>query len=59
MIRHESGGVGVALSGYDATELNTVVGQRLVLVRELCGWAWVENEEGESGWVPIQSIAAV
>lgn len=59
MIRQESGTVGVALSEYDATELNTVEGQHLVLVRELCGWAWVENEDGESGWVPKESIAAL
>jgi hypothetical protein len=58
IIRLETDAEGIALSEYDATELDTEVGQRVVRVRELCGWAWVENEHGESGWVPRESIAA-
>ncbi len=58
IIRLEPDGDGTALSEYDARELDTEVGERVVTVRELCGWSWVENEDGECGWVPAKSIVA-
>ena len=49
---------GVATSAYTARELNTDVGERLSCVTELAGWLWVENEKGESGWVPKDTVRA-
>jgi len=45
-----------AIEDYDATELNVVPGERLVVHRELAGWFWVCNEDGTLGWVPADSI---
>ena len=42
----------IATCGYSARELDTRVGERLTLHAELAGWLWVENREGELGWIP-------
>lgn len=44
---------------YSARELNTTKGEYLTLLFELAGWAWVENENKESGWVPLNTIQRV
>ncbi len=44
---------------YCADELNTEIGEPLVLHCRLNGWGWVENEHKESGWVPMESIQPV
>jgi len=49
---------GTALSEYNARELNTTVGQRVLCLRELNGWICVENELGETGWIPTNTVAA-
>ena len=40
---------GVATAPYTARELNTVVGESLLMHRELNDWLWVENARGETG----------
>ncbi len=49
---------GVAIGDYTARELNTQVGERLSGLNELEGWLWVENEKGDSGWVPKSTVRA-
>ena len=49
---------GLAIENYTARELNTVTGETLVCRRELNGWLWVENDRGESGWVPKKTTDA-
>ncbi len=51
-IRKSSDSAGFASHDYTAKELNTLEGDRLVKHGELNDWLWVENEYGESGWVP-------
>lgn len=41
---------------YDSTELNTIRGQRVSVVLELCGWALVDDESGSRGWVPSVTL---
>lgn len=48
---------GIALSAYDATELNVSVGQVLTRVAELNGWYWCVDENGSYGWVPGENCA--
>jgi uncharacterized protein YgiM (DUF1202 family) len=46
----------IALQDYSARELNTRIGEKVILQHELNGWGWVENENNESGWVPLYTI---
>lgn len=55
----DAGTTGIAMHDYSAQELNTKIGQELVLHYELKGWGWVENDHGECGWVPMQTIHLV
>lgn len=41
---------------YSARELTVQTGERLLVVRREGGWAWVRNEQGESGWVPERHL---
>ena len=59
IIRPGTEGQGIALSEYDATELDTEVGQEVVFLREHKGWSLIETGSGETGWVPNATIAPV
>ncbi len=50
-------GAAVAREDYTARELDTEEGERVRSLRELDGWAWVENERRQSGWVPVATLA--
>ena len=45
----------LALQHYSARELDTRVGEPLVLISELHQWLLVENLRGEVGWVPAET----
>jgi uncharacterized protein YgiM (DUF1202 family) len=45
-----------ALHDYDATELSVAVGEVLTVLNEESGWAWCENKNGRTGWVPADCI---
>jgi uncharacterized protein YgiM (DUF1202 family) len=47
-----------ALSEYNARELDTFVGERISCLKEYGDWTWVENEDGETGWIPTETITA-
>lgn len=50
----------VVRADYDTTELATTVGEALTLVErdDRSGWAWLRNQAGQEGWVPLRTIAA-
>ena len=50
------GKTGIALQDYSARELNTRIGEQLILHYELNDWGWVENDQKKTGWVPLASI---
>lgn len=50
---------GISLQNYSACELNTKIGDQLILLQELNGWAWVENDRNEHGWVPSNTIESI
>ena len=52
-------GTAVATEYYCARELDTSVGERLRLHREMNEWVLVENERGETGWVPLATTRPV
>lgn len=52
----DAGKTATAMQDYSARELNTKIGEQLVLHYELNGWGWVENEHKEVGWVPLTTI---
>lgn len=58
IIRIDAPSQGVATREYTARELDTEVGERLSCLAELEGWLWAENEAGESGWVPRDTLSA-
>lgn len=47
---------GTANQDYNARELDTVVGEIVILVRELSEWSLVRNENGLVGWVPAKTL---
>jgi len=51
----ECEGSGVGEKNYNAHELNTKVGEELVVLSETNGWYWVERRSGEKGWVPVDT----
>lgn len=48
-----------ASEDYTAWELNTEVGERVRLQRELNDWGWVVGADGEAGWVPLATLQRV
>ncbi|MBY5968963.1 SH3 domain-containing protein [Halomonas denitrificans] len=50
---------GIATRDYDATELNTQVGEPLHVLDQLMGWGRVENALGQVGWVPLSTVEAL
>jgi SH3-like domain-containing protein len=47
---------GVARSDYCARELDVTVEERLQIKNTFCGWHYVINAQGESGWVPQECV---
>ena len=45
----------VARKNYTATELNTDVGDELLLHYVLNDWGWVEKKDSSCGWVPMKT----
>jgi hypothetical protein len=50
------GATGIARSTYTATELTVAVGDELVAHQEESGWIWCTNQQGASGWVPLDHV---
>ena len=51
-IERHSKARGVATANYTARELDTRVGELLLVHEELNDWLWVENQRGDRGWIP-------
>ncbi len=49
----------LARQDYTARELDVAAGERVRVERELAGWLWVHNDQGQSGWIPASAIAPV
>ena len=45
-----------ALRDYSAQELDVDAGDEVVLHSELGGWWWCENQDGDRGWLPNESV---
>ena len=45
----------VARKNYTATELDTAIGDALLLHYELNDWGWAEKKDGSCGWVPMNT----
>ena len=56
LIEIEADGKGRALSAYDAIELTVAAGDELVVSQEESGWLWCTNQQGKSGWVPLEKV---
>ena len=52
-------GRAIAKRDYSARELNTQVGEALILHYEVNDWGWVEKQDGSSGWVPMNTTGVV
>ncbi len=46
------GNQGFLLVEYISTELNAKINEKLVCEREIGGWLWCVNSNGEAGWIP-------
>lgn len=49
----------VVLKEYDATELDVEVDDSLTVYLEESGWYWCQKENGEKGWVPVESVRII
>ena len=56
MAFNANGTSGTARFDYAATELTGAVGDVLVIEREESGWLWCTNQEGKSGWIPLDHV---
>lgn len=45
-----------ALRDYDSFELSVDIGEILTIKEAAASWAWVENPDGEEGWVPLENL---
>jgi len=44
---------------YTATQLSVEEGESVTVEFEESEWGWVTNESGQSGWVPLEHLAAL
>ncbi len=51
--------VGIATHNYSARELDTIVGEIVILIHELNDWFLVRNEQGLVGWLPAKTLTTV
>jgi hypothetical protein len=51
----EGGNKAIAKLAYSAKELDTHLGEELLLHHEINDWGWVEKSDGSCGWVPIKT----
>jgi hypothetical protein len=42
---------------YISAELEVEIGETVSILEVVSGWAWVVNEEGEKGWVPLECLS--
>ena len=54
-LQTEEDNKGVAKQDYEARELDTCLGDELLLHYELNNWGWVEKSDGSTGWVPMNT----
>ena len=52
-------GEATALSDYDTRELDTTIGEILILHHHQEEWWWAENANGDSGWIPARAIELI
>ena len=41
---------------YDAHEMTVAVGTRVIVERELAGWALCQTGDGAGGWIPLECL---
>lgn len=51
---------GIWKAGYDysALELSVGIDERVIVLQKESGWLWCTKQNGESGWVPAENVAA-
>ncbi len=52
-------GMATALGDYDTRELDTTLGEIVILHHEQEQWWWAENARGDSGWIPARAIEPI
>lgn len=55
-IIQKNGDTAIIIEDYDAKELNITKGEKLTIIKKLNGFAFVENEYGLQGWVPLKNL---
>ena len=50
-------GTARVLHRFHARDLSVVKGERVESLREVKGWHWCRNEDGEEGWLPAYLLA--
>ncbi|MFX1369151.1 MAG: hypothetical protein ACFFAY_11170 [Promethearchaeota archaeon] len=54
--KQSQSGLYKALRDYDSFELSVDIGGILTVKETAASWAWVENPDGEEGWVPLENL---
>lgn len=47
-----------AMADYSARELDTEQDEVVTVMQQLNGWGWVVRANGESGWVPLETLGS-
>ena len=55
-VRGVHGGVGMMLVEYDATELAVKERERVTVLLEYKGWAWIRTDDRREGWIPLNVL---
>ena len=44
---------------YNAFEITAVKGEIVNIKETESGWAWIEKENGEEGWIPLENLKSI
>ena len=53
------GDVPVAKVDYSPVELTVSAGDQVTVEREIGGWYWITDQNGRSGWIPVEHVEAL
>jgi hypothetical protein len=49
----------IATVDYSARELSAAVGDELMALQVVNGWAWCQHPNGDVGWIPVTHLVAL
>jgi len=44
------------LRNYSSFEIDAKIDEVVYILEETSGWAWIEKNRGEKGWIPLENL---